>query len=364
MTPKETLDKAKVHLLMKQGTLFLSSISVMLDHKISTDVPTAATNGTYVKYNPDFFMELTPEERVGLMAHEIMHIAFEHMIRRGTKDPKVWNQAADHVINLLLVKNNFKLPKDGLYDHKFTGMSTEQVYDYLIKNPEQQPNNFSEDIEESLSEEQIEKVTNTVVKAIQRAQLSGDTSNIPEEILRVVKDLINPKLSWVDVLHRYLDANTRQEESWSKPNKRYAPQWYLPSVESKRISNLTVAIDTSGSINDELLKSFLSEIEYINQTIRPDNLTILDCDYRIHNIHEIDSNDSILDLKFSGGGNTSLKPPIEYCKTHGTNLLVYFTDLYANPITEDPGFPILWICYSNHEPSPVGETVYINMDLK
>jgi predicted metal-dependent peptidase len=282
------------------------------------------------------------------------------MVRRGTKEPKVWNQAADHVVNLLLVKNNFKLPKDGLYDHKFTGMSTEQVYDYLIKNPEQQPNNFSEDIEESLSEEQIEKVTNTVVKAIQRAQLSGDTSNIPEEILRVVKDLINPKLSWVDVLHRYLDANTRQEESWSKPNKRYAPQWYLPSVESKRISSLTVAIDTSGSINDELLKSFLSEIEYINQTIRPDNLTILDCDYRIHNIHEIDSNDSILDLKFSGGGNTSLKPPIEYCKTHGTNLLVYFTDLYANPITEDPGFPILWICYSNHEPSLVGETVYVS----
>jgi len=93
MTPKETLDKAKVHLLMKQGTLFLSSISVMLEHKISTDVPTAATNGTYVKYNPDFFMGLTPEERVGLMAHEIFHVAFEHMVRRGTKDPQVWNMA-------------------------------------------------------------------------------------------------------------------------------------------------------------------------------------------------------------------------------------------------------------------------------
>jgi len=360
MTPKEALEQAKVHLLMKPGTLFLSSVSMLLNHEINTDVPTAATNGTYVKYNPDFFMGLSKEEKLGLMAHEVMHVAFQHMVRRGSNNPYVWNIAADHTINILLVNNGFKLPSMALLDMRFKGMSTEQVYEYLMRNPEEQPDNFQPDIEESLSEEEAEQVTNTVVKAIQRAQLSGDTSNIPEEILRAVKDLINPKLSWVDVLHRYLDASTRQEESWSKPNKRYAPHWYLPSVESKRISHLTVAIDTSGSITDELLQAFLSEIEYINQTVRPDNMVILDCDYMIHNIHEIDSNDSILDLKFSGGANTSFKPVIKYGIDNNTNLLIYFTDLYATPIKEDPGYPIVWVCYSDHPDAPIGETVRVS----
>jgi predicted metal-dependent peptidase len=358
---QEALDKTKVHLMMKQGAIFLSSVSMQLKHEISTEVDTAATNGKYVKYNPEFFINLSKEQRLGLMAHELGHVIFMHMARRGDRKPDVWNVAGDYVINNYLISNNFVLPENGLVDPKFNGWSTEQVYEHLLANPKDMPENMPNDIEYGeLSEEEKEQLTNTVMKAVQAAQLADDAGSIPSEIARKIQDLINPKLSWKDLLYRFVDSKTKQDYTWTKPNRRYLPDWYLPSLYSDQIENITVAIDTSGSVSDEMLQEILSEIEYINQTVKPNSMTIMDCDSKIHNIHKVTEYDSVLDLTFTGSGGTSFHPIFKYCKDNPTNLLIYFTDLHATQITEEPDYPVLWICYSNHEPAPIGETIYVN----
>ena len=361
MKAQEALDKTKVHLMMRQGAIFLSSVSMQLKHELSNELDTAGTNGKYIKYNPEFFLNLSKEQRLGLMAHELGHVIFMHMARKGDRKPDVWNVAGDYVINNYLLKNNFVLPEDALVEPKYDNWSTEQVYEYLIANPEEVPKDSPKDIEyDNLSEDQKEQLTNAVMKAVQAAQLSGDAGSIPAEVARKIEDLINPKLSWKDLLYRFVDSKTKQDYTWSKPNKRYLPDWYLPSLYSDQIDNITVAIDTSGSVSDEMLQEILSEIEYINQTIKPNSMTIMDCDSKIHNIHKVTEFESVLDLEFTGSGGTSFREVFKYCNDNPTNLLIYFTDLYANQITEEPGYPVLWICYSNHEPAPIGETIYVS----
>lgn len=360
---EEALERAKVHLMCKSGSVFFSSVSMNLEHKFSTDIPTAVTNGKSILYNPDFFMGLNAEERVGLICHEAAHVAFMHMFRRGDRDHKMWNYAADYVINILLIDSGFKLPACGLYDEKFRDWSSDQVYEYLESNAIEIPMNYVCDLTEpteGMPEHELEvleqEITNIVIAASQRTQMGG--GKVPAEIARELDNLINPKLNWKELLFRFVDSKIKEDSTWKRPNHKYLPEFYLPSKQSDKINNLTVAIDTSGSINQELLTEMLSEIQYINEVLKPDNLTIIDCDYMIHNVYHVTNNDSILELKFSGGGGTRFGPVIDYCKDHETNLLLYFTDLDGPQITEEQSYPILWVCNSDHPPAPTGETIY------
>ena len=108
----------------------------------------------------------------------------------------------------------------------------------------------------------------------------------------------------------------------------------------------------------------LSEIESIRETFKPNKLSIIDCDSKIHNIHNIEKYDNILDLKFSGYGGTDFQPVIEYCNESNPEVLIYFTDLYADEVTNVGQYPILWICTSdNTSVQPVGETIYLKPNV-
>lgn len=360
----EALEKAKIHLMCKSGSMFFSSISMSLTHLFNPTISTARTNGKSVEYNPEFFLGLDSEERVGLIYHEAAHVAFMHMFRCGERDHRIWNYAADYVINILGTDSGFKIPKMGLHDEMFREWSSDQVYDYLYENRIKLPENYecdlidsdSEKTEEELKELEQEIVT-IVLSAVQRTQLGH--GNVPNEISRQIEKLINPKLNWKELLFRFVDSKIKEDSSWKRPNHKYLPNFYLPSKQSDKINQLTIAIDTSGSITKELLTEMLTEIQYINETLKPDNLTVLDCDTRINNIYHVKNNDSILEYEFSGGGGTNFEPVIEYCKNNNTNILIYFTDLDARQIQEVQNFHILWVCNSNLPPAIIGETIYV-----
>lgn len=358
---QEALDKAKVHLMTKPGSRFMSSLSVQLDHKLSDAVPTAGTNGKEILYNPNFFIKLTKEERIGLIFHECAHIAFLHNCRCGDRNKTIYNVAADYVINCLLIKNNFKLPPDGYYDPKYDGWSTEQVYDDLVQNNFEPPPDFQSDLLESDSkptEELEQEVTNTVLCAVQRARMEG--GDIPKEIDIAIDQLINPKLSWKEILYRFIDEKNKEDYSWARPNKKYMPSFYLPSRYSDTLNNLTIAIDTSGSMTNEFLVEILTEIQYINETLKPQNLTVLDCDSRIHNIHHVTDSSSILEYEFTGGGGTNGTPVINHGNDNDTNLLIYFTDGYMSLNLPQPNFAMLWVISGNIDfKAPFGDIVFV-----
>jgi len=359
--------KAKVELMTNSA--FISTIALSMQHIITDKTATADVNGTVIRYNPEFLKNQSVSQFAGLIAHECWHVAFQHLSRRGNRNPIIWNCAGDYIINYMLTKAGFEIPTGGLLNEKYgDGWSTDQVYDDLIK----EEKDFStEGLMLDLREDEGNKnekitrdsaVTNIIVRARTQAQMSGKQAagEIPDEILRIIDQLLNPKLPWPVILHKFLDQRTREEYSWARKNRRYPSNTYLPSLYSYGLGNLTFAIDTSGSIGDQQLIEMLSEIKSIQQTFNPEKMTIIDCDSKIHQIHQIDQNTNILDLKFSGGGGTSFIPVLNYVEKHPTQALIYFTDLYGEEDLDPVNYPILWICDSDHEPANIGETVYVD----
>ena len=165
------LRHAKIDLMTK--SVFLSTICLSLKHKFTEDISTAATNGLSIIYNPDFLNMLTAQERTGLLAHEVWHVAFNHLARVGSRDKMLWNKAGDYVINYMLTKAGFTIPKGGLYDPRFSDMSTEQVYEIIKDEPEDE--HGGSDFEIDLldpppgtdPQDVADKVTDIIIKGLQ-----------------------------------------------------------------------------------------------------------------------------------------------------------------------------------------------------
>jgi len=361
--------KAKIELMTRSA--FISTIALSMQHVITDATRTADVNGAVIRYNPEFLENQTIAQFAGLMAHECWHVAFQHLARRENRDPIIWNCAGDYIINYMLTKAGFEIPTGGLLDTKYdSDWSTDQVYDDLIK---EQKEFDTETLMLDLREEsegggkkigvQLDShVTNIIVRARTQAQMAGKAAGeIPDEIERMIDQLLNPKLPWPVILHKFLDQRVKEEYSWARRNRRYSTA-YMPSLHNYGLGHLTFAIDTSGSIDDDQLQEMLGEIQGIQQVFNPEHMTIIDCDSVIHTVHEIDQNTDILSLKFSGGGGTSFLPVLDYVKENPTQALIYFTDLYGEEDDElEPvDYPILWICNSDHKPPIIGETVYVD----
>lgn len=362
--PKKLLDKAKINLIMS-GSVFITTIAFSLRYKFTTDVPIGAVDGTTIFLNPDYFVTLTDDQRAFLIGHEAWHVALNHIIRGNGYDQQTFNSAADYVINQLQVDAGMEMLPVGLQDDKYRGMSTLQIYKLLMEdkqnNPPPPPSDFEGDIipSDDPTGELENELKRILVSAVTQSEMAGeDAGAIPGDIRRQLDELLNPVLPWESLLHRFLTEKVNEDYTWRRPNRRFIPDLYLPTQYSEALGHITIAIDTSGSISKADLTAILSEIVYIKERFKPEKLTILDCDNKIHHIHDVQSNTDILDLVFTGGGGTSFHPVIAYCKAHETTALLYFTDLYAAPITEEQPYPVMWLCYSDHKASPTGETVY------
>ena len=372
MTIKELegrLLKAKIELMTRSA--FISTIALSMRHVITDATKTADVNGTVIRYNPNFIKDLTIAQFAGLIAHECWHVAFQHMVRRGAKDPIIWNCAGDYIINFMLTKAGFEIPTGGLLNKKYdpgNEWSTDSVYDDLIKeNYDPDTGTLMLDLREGENDEEKDgpqldsAITSIIVRARTQAQISGKAAGeIPDEISRIIDRLLNPKLPWPVILNKFLDQRVKEEYSWARKNRRYPQDTYMPSLHSYGLGHLTFAIDTSGSIDDKELQEMLSEIRGIQQVFNPERMTIIDCDSVIHKIHDVNQNTDIMSLDFHGGGGTSFQPVLDYVSKNPTQALIYFTDLYGEDNLDPVKYPILWICNSDHEPATIGETVYVD----
>jgi len=360
--------KAKIELMTRSA--FISTIALSMQHIITDATKTADVNGAIIRYNPEFLKGQTIAQFAGLMAHECWHVAYQHMARRGDRDPIIWNCAGDYIINSMLTKAGFEIPTGGLLDKKYNpddDWSTDTVYDDLMKEGKDfDTGTLMLDLREGegggMEGPALDsKVTNIIVRARTQSQMSGKAAGeIPNEIERLINELLNPKLPWPVILHKFLDQRVREAYSWARKNRRYPSDTYLPSLHSYGLGHLTFAIDTSGSIEDEKLQEMLSEIKGIQEVFNPEHMTVIDCDSEIHQVHDVDQTTDILSLNFHGGGGTRFQPVLDYVAEHPTQALIYFTDLYGESDLDPVEYPILWICNSDHEPAPIGETVYVD----
>jgi len=367
-TPHEiALNKAKIALMGKPDSAFFTTLAFSLIHEFSDKVSTAATNGKKIMYNPQFFMSLSHEERVFLILHEAMHCAYLHMERKGDRDHRKFNMAADHVINLQLLERGFKMPKDGLADDQYKQLSTEEVYSLLPTHPSDQPMpGFGEDLQApddpspAAAEALANEIQDILVRASIQSKMAGDKpGSIPGEIEIFLNRLLNPKLPWNRILQKYLQTFAKNDYSFKRPNRRFFPQFHMPRLFGENLINIAVAVDTSGSVSDEEFNRFVSETASIMKMMKPETITIIQFDTEIKSVDKVHSMHDLMHVSFTGRGGTHIEPVLEWADKNKPQLLLVFTDGYFHFYGPETKAKTLWLIHDNPKfQAPFGKVIH------
>lgn len=360
--------RAKIGLMQKPDSTFFAVLCCSLPLSFSNEISTAATDGESLFLNPDFFIGLSLEERITLLAHETLHVAYLHALRKDHRDHKRFNAAADYVINLELVSRGYRLPAKGLLDRKYAGLSSEQVYD-LLEQEDKSPQPDHEDLlppntasEESLNEVK-NRMTGKISSAAMSAELSGNPESIPGSIKRFLDDLKKPKVNWRAVLQRFLSDFNKSDYSWKMPNRRYLPN-YLPKLQSQTLTRIDFAIDTSGSISEQMFMQLCSELHAVLRMFNPQEIGVIQFDSRVQGQDVVRSLKDLAGIKFSGGGGTNVAPALEAFEQGPAQGLIVLTDgEFHTGHLVNPKRPVIWAIYDNpHFKAPFGQAIHFKLE--
>ena len=356
---REMLITARVGLLLKAS--FFGNLATRLK-LVNADewCATAATDGRHFYYNTRFVKMLRPREIEFLFGHEVLHCVYDHFGRRGDRDPQIWNIANDYCVNGDLVKHNVgeKITSvPCLYDRKYEGMSSEEVYDDLMKNA--QKINLSDLIDKmidehldgdgegngdgeegegkgrpKLTEAEKQQIRDEIKEAMLAAAATVDgAGNLPAGVKRLIQDLTEPKMNWRELLRMQLESTIKSDYTWMRASRK---GWHMDAVMPGRnqdpMIDIAVALDASGSISESMLKDFLSEIQGIMDSFPAYKIHVITFDTDAYNPAQYDSDnlDSICDYEVKGGGGTDFDCVYNYLKENEIEpkRLVMFTDGY------------------------------------
>lgn len=381
MTAKEKITRAKVQLILSAP--FFATISMGMQYIEDTTLETSEVNGVDIKYNPKFIDGLDIDECKGWLAKSALHVGMLHHTRRAGRDMVQWRKSCDYAINPLIVKSGFKLPQGHLMNEKYNDMSAEQIFKLLPgEKPGEKPKGnqpgqgdnqgkqpdpgkcgtVGDSPAKSAAEvQQVEAQTKQILS--QAAAAAKKQGKLPGHLERLIEEVLQPKVNWKEALARFLTDTEKNDYTFRKPNPRYLQTgFFLPALESETIGEWYLFVDTSGSIDGELLDQFAGEMQDIINTFGK-GFTVLYVDAKFQGIQEIEPDDTIK-LKPKGGGGTDFRPGFTWLEENSIYPagVVYFTDgeCYRFPEPE-PDFPVLWAKYgsTNFEP-PFGEVIEID----
>ena len=377
MKAHQKLSKARTLLVLRYP--FWSSLMLKLPMRADEKCPTLATDGNEIMYNPKFIEELEDQYITTAVAHESAHVFLLHHLRRGDRDPVVWNYAGDYVINQILQDSNLPIKQGWLLSEEFKGLSTERVYELIMDKIKENPQS-----KEGMGQGQVGDVIDATGKdgkplseterqdkeveceinaeqAITQAKLAG---NLPAGLERMVNDIVAPKIPWIQILARFAEDVATGDQRWFPPNIRHIHNGlYLPSNTDETLGSLVIGIDTSGS-TQSYIPQFQGEVNGIAEDYNPE-ITVVYCDTEVAGVEVFEPDDYPVHLKFKGGGGTELKPMFDYVTEHGLNptCMVVLTDGEFNyECIPEPWYPVLWVLTEEHpsfKPS-FGEITVIN----
>jgi predicted metal-dependent peptidase len=333
--------------------------------------PTGATDGVHLFYNAKWFEKLTEMERIGFLAHEVMHVVFLHITRREERHATKWNVACDYAINNYLVAEGFILPKGGLVDAQYDDMTAEAIYG-LLPEPDKGWDNVAVDLGKcggvmdhpgtdgtAGKTGAIEAgLTVAIHQAAESAKAQGKLS---ADLESLITDITDPKVDWKAVLARFLRSNNKSDFTWVRPNRRFIGSGlYLPSLHNPCLEEIVIAVDTSGSISDDELKQFTTETSYILHELAPERVQFIQCDAEINDVTEYTRESLPLKVTYKGRGGTEFTPVIDYVNENHPNAaaLVYLTDLECGDFGDQPHYPVLWVTTQDHN-APYGEVIHM-----
>ncbi len=330
------------------------------------DMPTFGTDGEFI-YVPKKH-GFNSEEIKTILAHETLHCALQHVFRCGDRDKMKWNVAADYAVNYILSQDGFVMPKDCLLDHKFAKMHAEKIY---AKLPDPIKIEIPIDLLQPGKDNGKENEKEAQTKADELAQdwkeylshaIEKGRGYIPESLKEFIENLLFPKISWEEILYKYLQASKGCQDFTAYPfdRRHIYREIYLPSMTGDSIE-VCVGIDTSGSISHDDLVRYFSEVRGICSIFGEYTVYLFQCDAKLQK-EDIITAESDIPNFVTGRGGTNFCPVFDRIRELELEELplIYFTDLDGEfPKESRPD--VYWIIQKNGctKKAPFGVVVEI-----
>jgi len=385
MLARERLISARVGLLLRHS--FFGNLATRLKLTNADDwCGTAATDGLKFYYNSRFIMLLKPKEVEFLVGHEVLHVVYEHMDRRGNRDPQMWNIADDYAVNADLKRHNvgqFITSVPCLYEKKYDGKPAEEIYDDLMQNV--QKINLDDLIDQMLddhmdsdgdsagdgegpeskgkgrpkmTDEERERARQEMKQAIISAAQSAEAGQLPAGVERLIKQHTDPVMPWRELIQTNLTSSIRTDYTWMRPSRR---GWHMdaimPGMTPGEEIDVVVSLDMSGSISNKQAQAFLGEIGGMMDSFDGYKVHVFCFDTDTYNPQDFhsDNMDSIDEYEPQGGGGTDFDCIFKYLKDNAIDpkRLIVFTDGYPNGSWGDPDYcDTTWIIHGDKNPNP------------
>lgn len=354
--------------------------------------PTMATDGVRLLYAHEFVRELQQDPSrdlvMGVLAHETLHAALGHVWRRQQREPLLFNIAVDMVTNFILTQNQIDLPDDCV---KMPGgwetLSEEEIYERLRKKvnhalvqaaaqsslgagdvlPPPMPGSGSGQDDQNNQQGQGGSAGDQLAKIwkdrlIRAAQVAKSQGRCPLGISELVDDLLRPQQDWRTLLALFVQPHAHDYD-WLRPDRRLLGAYglYLPTLFGEKIEDLVVAIDTSGSISSDELRTFMSELRGILQAYPHMHVYLVTCDAQVYAFEELTSQDPV-PTEIQGRGGTDFRPVFDQIETRGLlpSAAVFLTDGMGDYPDQAPPYPVLWVLTPHHQDPPFGTVTVLD----
>jgi predicted metal-dependent peptidase len=207
----------------------------------------------------------------------------------------------------------------------------------------------------------------TKIKIAQAREVAAQAGKLSSDLDRLVKDLIASETDWRSVLHRFFSERAKTDYSYARPKRRFlAEDIYLPGLVGDRLGRVVIAVDCSGSVSDELLEVFATEVKGLVQDTRPTEVEVLYFDTEVLR-SEVFAQDSEVVINATGGGGTAFSPIFEHVNRaeNPPACVVVLTDLVCEDFGPIPSYPVLWASVlKRRSPVPFGEVTLIKKEGK
>ena len=395
---KEVYDRivvARIGLLLRHP--FFGNMATRLKIEAADEwLMTAAVDGRKLYFNTQFFNAMNNKEVEFVIAHEILHMVYDHLGRREDRNPMLYNIAADYIVNNLLVDDRIgKKPKivDCFQDFKYRGWTSEAVYDDLFKQAKKNGDEFLQQLGEMLDEHldmegdgdedgdnegkgkgrpkytkaELDQIRDEIKEAMLSAAQSAGAGNVPAGVARMIKEMTEPKMNWRELLRQQIQSTIKSDYTFARPSRK---GWHtgaiLPGMNFQDTIDICVSLDMSGSIGNDQAADFLGEIKGIMDEYKDYKIKVWCFDTKVYNEQDFsaDGGEDLTDYEIMGGGGTDFMVNWKYMKDNDIQpkKFIMFTDGYAWDSWGDPDYcETIFIIHSHHDKNlegPFGVTAH------
>ena len=336
-------------LRLRGKSAFFATLLLHAEFVPSREVVGAGTDGERVYVNPEVAASLPTDVLDSLLLHQVLHAALSHVERRGPREKKRWNKAADLIVNGMVASAGLPTPPSFNRDEHLERLSVEEVYTAIDGQADDGDSDEGDDLLDGPPSDAPPKqgkagrdVAREWQQALAQARsvdaMSGGQGHDPLGAHRELERLAPARLDWRAQLWRFL---ARTPVDFGGFDRRFVGRGlYLEALDDESLTAL-VAVDTSGSVDDDAVRALVGEVQGVLGAYPHVKAVLYYADTEAYGPFELRPGDAIPDPQ--GGGGTDFRPIFELLDKHEPDVLIYLTDGYGDFPEQAPKVSTLWV---------------------